>query len=84
MGEQTGTFRRPVSVESLGDRVLVLDSEKGNVTVFRPTTLGGTIRQAVSLYNRGLYRTVERVWLQGQTGCPTNYVLAYTGLGNAL
>lgn len=83
MGEQTGTFRRPVSVESLGDRVLVLDSEKGNVTVFRPTTLGGTIRQAVSLYNRGLYEQSKEVWLRVNR-MSTNYELAYTGLGKAL
>ena len=83
MGEQTGTSRRPVSVESLGDRVLVLDSEKGNVTVFRPTTLGGTIRQAVSLYNRGLYEQSKEVWLRVNR-MSTNYELAYTGLGKAL
>lgn len=55
-----------VSVESRGIGCWWLDSEKGNVTVFRPTTAGGTHPAGGFPVQPGAVRTVERGVAAGQ------------------
>lgn len=83
LGEQEGLFREPVAVENIGDRVLVLDKQLGEILVFEPTALGRNIRQAVGLYNEGYYEQSLSLWqeISRQTA---NYELANIGIGKAL
>ena len=52
-GSQLGTFTSPVAIDSLGNKLIVLDSTKANITVFEETTFGNYLRTATVLYNEG-------------------------------
>jgi len=82
LGGQAGTFKRPVSIESLGNRILVLDGEKNSVTVFKQTEYGALIDRAVLLYNDGKYEESLEPWTEIiKRNC--NFELAYNGMGKA-
>ena len=63
-GTQAGTFSSPCAVEALGDRLLVLDSERCSLTVFQPTVFARSIRQATLLYRDGRYADAMEPWRQ--------------------
>ncbi len=83
IGDQVGTFRQPVAVESWGGRVLVLDTEKAGITTFALTDFGASVLQAVRLYGDGRYEEAVGPWTEvlKRDG---NYELAYIGIGKAL
>lgn len=45
-GYQTGTFQNPVAIETIGDKVIVLDANEGSLTVFKPTEYAVLLRNA--------------------------------------
>ena len=83
IGYQEGTFRQPVALDLLGDRVLVLDTAKNNVTVFAPTEYTALVHRAVSLYNAGEYEASRSVW-NDVLKHNSNATQAYAGVGRAL
>ncbi|MHB8963119.1 MAG: YIP1 family protein, partial [Saccharofermentanales bacterium] len=83
IGNQRGTFTDPVSVESAGDRILVLDRKSGEITVFRPTSFGRSIIEATQKFNEGLYTEAESGW-RAVLMQSSNFELAYTGIGKAM
>jgi len=83
MGTQKGTFERPVALENLGEKILVLDTAKKTLTLFRLTPFGEYVREAVALYNDGFYEEAVEPW-QEVLKRNTNCELAYTGIGKAL
>lgn len=54
MGNVLGTFRSAAAIDTIGDKVIVLDSAKNNVTVFQQTYFGEQIVKGLSLYNQGM------------------------------
>ncbi len=82
-GNQLGAFKTPVAIGDLGENILVLDSTKGNITVFAPTEFGSLVNQGVLLYNQGDYENAKSIW-QNVLSYDVNYVLAYGGIGKAL
>ncbi len=83
MGDQRGTFENPVAVESVGGKIAVLDGKTGEITVFRPTAFGASIREATLKYNMGLYEEADGLW-KDVLRRSANFELAYTGIGKAL
>ncbi len=83
LGNQEGTFRQPSAIDLLGDRVLVLDTLKNSVTVFKPTEYTRLVHEAVSYYNAGEYEQSREVWEQ-VIRRNTNAMQAYAGVGRAL
>jgi tetratricopeptide (TPR) repeat protein len=81
-GDQAGTFLEPVAIESKDDDVLVLDSKRGNITVFRTTEFGQSVHKAIKLYNDGQYKEAEQPW-QEVIKKDSFYELAYVSLGKA-
>lgn len=83
IGDQVGTFRQPVAVESRDGRVYVLDAEKASITTFALTDFGATVLAAVRYYQDGLYDQAVAPWKEvlKRDG---NYELAYIGIGKAL
>ena len=61
-GSYAGCFIDPVSVCSQGDRLLVLDSSSGEVTVFTPTAFGEKLHEAIDRYADGLYAESLPYW----------------------
>ncbi len=82
IGQQKGTFTTPNAVESLGDKIYVLDGRKASVTVFKQTEFGAIVHNAITLFNKGKYEEAREPWEEAIRR-DSNYWLAYIGLGNA-
>ena len=82
-GSQSGTFVTPSAIESLDDKLIVLDSKKNNITVFAPNTFGNMVLEAVSFYNEGKYEEARLLWDEVLKH-DHNYMTAYVSIGKAL
>ena len=82
-GNQIGTFSTPSAIDSLGENILVLDSEKCCVTVFSPTDYGKKVHSALQAYNNGRYQESCRQW-EEIADANNNCQLAYIGIAKAL
>ena len=82
MGEQTGLFRYPAAIGKAQDTLLVLDRGKNSITTFAPTAFFAKVRQANSLFEKGLYEQALTPWNEVLAECG-NYNLAYVGIGKA-
>jgi tetratricopeptide (TPR) repeat protein len=80
---QLGGFTSAAAVESLGERLYVVDSVKDTVTVFRETSFGAAVHKATSLYNDGYYEEALEPWYEvlRRDG---NYRRANIGVASAL
>jgi len=79
-GDQRGGFRTPRAVEAIGNKILVLDSRKENITIFEPTEYSQLIHQAEEYYTEGRFNRAVDKWEQ-VLDLNANYDLAYTGIG---
>lgn len=82
-GDQLGTFRLPVAVDTLDEQVLVLDADLATITVFEMTAFGQKVNHALKLYNDGLYLEAIKPW-QEVVNLNNNYLLAHKGIGDGL
>ena len=82
IGSQAGTFQTPTAIEQLGNRLLVLDSQQGNLTIFAETEYGSLINQAVSLRFDGDESLAVPLWQEVLRLDEINE-LANTGIGKA-
>lgn len=80
IGDQEGTFSNPTAIETVGEYILVADSNHSCVFVFEPTEYGQTVRDAVILMKKNDLEGSEDVWnsLLKQN---SNSTLCYKGLG---
>lgn len=83
IGNQQGRFKAPVALDTLGDRIVVLDKGLGRLTVFAPTNYGGWIRQAVVAHFTGDAERSTAAWRQ-VLRLNRNNEIAYIGIGKAL
>lgn len=79
-GNQHGMFSSPVAIESIGDKVAVLDSVNNTVTIFAPTTYGKKLRNAFILIDNNEISSSIDV-LQELLISNTNTQNVYYGLG---
>ena len=82
MGSQEGTFKQVSAIDTIGNRVLVLDQRKNDITIFELTEFGEYVYEAITLYNLGLYEQAEEPWKE-VIKRDSNYEMAYIGLGKA-
>ena len=82
-GNRKGRFVFPQAIETIGERILVLDSSKQCITEFVPTSYGLKIRAAFKSYNKGLYSETRKLWEEVLTR-NTNMDIAYAGIGKAV
>lgn len=82
IGSQAGTFLAPTAIEQLGSRLLVLDSQQGNLTVFAQTEYGSLINRAVALRFDGDETQAVPLWQEVLRLDEINE-LANTGIGKA-
>lgn len=80
---QSGGFESPSAIETAGNNIYVLDSEKNNITVFSETHFGETVHKAVDLYNSGYYTDALDLWYE-VLKYDGNYSYAYNGVAYAL
>jgi len=79
-GSRLGTFRSPVAIERIGERILILDSMRAAITIFEPTEYGRMLIDAVILHRTGDYDAATEKWREVQER-NLNSDLAYIGLG---
>ena len=82
IGDQVGLFQRAVSIVQVEEKLYVLDADKDTITEFVLTDFGALVRNAIALYDAGLYQESIEPWLE-VIRHNSNYLLAYTGLGKA-
>lgn len=82
-GTTEGTFASAVALDEMGEDFLVLDGEKGSITVFAPTNYTKLLHKALGLYADGLYDDAKPLWEQ-LIRLNVNCEVAYMGLGRAL
>lgn len=80
MGNQRGTFKTPSSIETDGERLLVLDSGNNNITVFQKTEYSSLIQQAARQYTENRYQDSLDSWNR-VLRLNTNFELAYAQIG---
>lgn len=82
-GEENGKFGFPSSIETDPDGLLyVLDKDRNNIQVFRPTYFAQLVHRASELYVEGHYDQAEKPWREALS-INTNYNLAHSGIGKA-
>lgn len=79
-GNRMGWFQTPTAIEHWGQRLLVLDSTSGFVTVLAPTQYGRLIFEAIDSYQTGDYDESYEAW-QSVLHLNGNYYPAYDGIG---
>lgn len=82
-GENRGRFGFPTAIVVDEEGLLyVLDKDRNNVQVFRPTQFAELVHQAAQLYNDGRYEEAAVPWRQ-VLRYNTNYGLAHSGIAKA-
>ena len=81
-GQQKGTFVTPVALDTIDNRVLVLDKGKNCLIVFEPSTYMEALKEAVVLYEDGLFSEALSAWKVVKS-YNENLAIVYEGLGNA-
>lgn len=80
--EQQGGFSNACAIESIGEEILVLDSEKNNLQIFRTSEYGSTVREAyIKLYDNQYAESLE-LW-ENIRQMNTNSRFPYYGIGLA-
>ncbi len=82
IGNQKGTFTNPISITEFGDRLVVLDKEKGEITKFKPTKYAALIHKAIDSHYEGFYDYSVKMWNQ-VLNRNINFDLAYSGIGSS-
>lgn len=83
-GNQFGTFKNPVAVDTfLDDKLIVLDAYDASLMIFTPTDYGTCILEAVRAYQTGEYEASEELW-GDVLKMNSNNMLAYSGVGKSL
>lgn len=83
LGNQIGTFRTPVALDYLNEKIVVLDKQFNRLTVFTPTLFGEYVNKAVMYYNLGNDELSAQYW-EKVLELDSNYEIAYIGIGKAL
>ncbi len=81
--DQQGNFQNPVAIESIDDRIIVLDGNRNNITVFKRTGFGALMHEGVNLVSQGLYAESKDIWAEVLKNDSMN-TLANSGYGKAL
>ncbi len=82
LGTQAGTFSMPVAIDTLGENLIIVDSTRNEVFVFRETEYGALINEAVSLRYSGDETKAVPIW-EKVLELNENNELANVGIGKA-
>jgi len=82
-GEENGKFGFPSSIATDEEGLLyILDKDRNNIQVFRPTDFARLVHAASQLYVDGYYQEAEGPWREALK-LNTNYNLAHSGIAKA-
>jgi len=80
--EQVGKFTSPVAIESVDKKILILDEEQNNITVFKPTQYTESLRTAYNLMDSSDYESSRAAWSK-VLEFNTNSQYPYYGMGRS-
>lgn len=83
VGNQRGTFKNPIAIESFGNRIFALDRDLGMITEFTATKFGSLVNEANGLYSAGKHDDAAKIWEQ-VLRLDANYEMAYVGIGKSM
>ncbi len=81
-GSTKGQFIKPVAIEKLGDKYLVLDSYTNTITTFVASDYIKSVYEALEYYNDGRYSESVELW-ENVLKVNNNYTTAYRSIGRA-
>ena len=79
---QTGSFAEPVAIESIEDKIFVLDKLNNNISVFKPTAYTVALRKAYNLLDSSDSDAALAAW-EDVLRYNTNSQYPYYGMGRA-
>ncbi len=82
LGTQAGTLLIPSAIEAVGDRIVVLDSQRSQVVIYAVTEYGDLINRAVALRYDGDETEAVALW-ERVLELDEDNELANTGIGKA-
>lgn len=82
LGTQEGTFVTPVTIENIGNTIIVLDAYRAEILTFSETEYGNLINEAVGLRYDGDETKAVQLW-EKVLKLDENNELAYVGIGKA-
>ncbi len=77
---KNGTFKQPIDITAIGDKLLVIDKDTAEVTMLAPTEFAKNIRLGCVLFENGLFEDSLKPW-QNVLRIDGNYDIAYVGIG---
>lgn len=81
-GNTKGKFAKPVAIEKIGDKYMVLDSSMNSITTFVATDYIDRVYEALEYYNDGRYNESVELW-ENILKLNNNYTTAYRSIGRA-
>ncbi len=81
-GSYKGQFSRPVAIEKVGDKYIVLDSANNTITTFAASEYIHRVYEALEYYNNGRYNESVELW-ENVLKLNNNYTTAYRSIGRA-
>lgn len=82
LGYQKGTLQVPSAIEAIGDRIVVLDSQRNQIVIYSVTEYGNLINRAVALRYDGDETEAVALW-ERVLELDEDNELANTGIGKA-
>lgn len=76
---QKGSFYSASAIQLADDRLFVIDSSKGTISIFQATAFGKTVEGAVYANDQGEYEKTRVLWQDVLTKC-SHYPMAIIGL----
>ena len=83
LGNKFGYFQYPISIDHMGNDLLILDNRANSLTRMTMTEYGSLINLGLKEYKEGRYEESSNYWKQ-VIALNGNYDLAYIGIGRAL
>ena len=79
-GTQEGTFISPISIESVGNRIIIADITKNTIEIFKRTAFCDSLFSGISLISEGEYDKAKVHFDELLRNCST-YIPAHLNLG---
>ncbi len=83
MGSFDGLFENPIALESIDNKIVVLDNTSSRITVFQPNDYIKSVRKALTLYKKGRNEEALKLWQEDINLRNANFNMSYVSMGKA-
>ncbi|MFW6269672.1 MAG: YIP1 family protein, partial [Bacillota bacterium] len=82
-GNSEGLLNKPIALDNLGDKIVILGETNKSITVYKPTQYANSIHTAIDQFLGGFYEQSLQEWRE-VLKYNSNSELAYVGIGKSL